>query len=93
MDQDIHEELLFARTLTTNTKGKTIFNVLKDDFTEKAITSTNIILAATDGVPAMVGRYRGFISHLKQYITGLFSIHCIIYRQHLVAKNLSARLH
>lgn len=37
MDQEIHKELLFARTLTTDTKGESIFNVLKDYFTEKAI--------------------------------------------------------
>lgn len=93
MDLQIHEELLFARTLTTDTKGESIFNVLKDYFTEKAIPLTNIISAATDGAPAMVGGYRGFLSHLKQYVPGLFAIHCVIYRQHLVAKNLSARLH
>jgi len=68
MDQEIHEELLFAKTLTTDTKGESIFNVLKDYFTEKAIPLTNIISAATDGAPAMVGRYRGFLSHLKQYV-------------------------
>lgn len=37
MDQEIHEELLFVRTLTTNTKGESIFNVLKNYFTEKTI--------------------------------------------------------
>ncbi|GBP82760.1 Protein ZBED8 [Eumeta japonica] len=46
---------------------------------------------ATDGAPAMVGRYRGFISHLKRIIPGLTAIHCIIHRQHLVAKHLSDR--
>ena len=34
MDQEIHEELLFARTLTTDTKCKSIFNVLRDYFIE-----------------------------------------------------------
>ncbi|VVC25087.1 Reverse transcriptase domain [Cinara cedri] len=99
MDQEIHEELLFARTLTTDTRSESIFNVLKDYFTDKAIPLTNIISAATDGAPAMVGRYRGFLSHLKPvykhktYVPELFAIHCVINRQHLVAKNLSARLH
>ncbi|GBP39620.1 SCAN domain-containing protein 3 [Eumeta japonica] len=51
-----------------------------------------IPLVATDGVPAMVGRYRGFISHLKRIIPGLTAIHCVIHRQHLVAKHLSERL-
>ncbi|KAJ8933142.1 hypothetical protein NQ318_006343 [Aromia moschata] len=57
MDQKIHEELLFARTLTTDTKGESIFNVFKDYFMEKAIPLSNIISVASDGAPAMVGRY------------------------------------
>lgn len=93
MDQEIHEEILFARTLTTDTKGESIFNVLRDYFMEKAIPLSNIMSVATDGAPAMVGRYRGFISHLKQNVPGVLAIHCVIHRQHLVAKNLSSRLH
>ncbi|GBP47010.1 Deformed epidermal autoregulatory factor 1 [Eumeta japonica] len=92
MEEEIHEELLFARTLETDTKGESIFNVLSNFFTEKSIPFTNIISVATDGVPAMVGRYRGFISHLKRIIPGLTAIHCVIHRQHLVAKHLSDRL-
>ncbi|GBP00788.1 hypothetical protein EVAR_71434_1 [Eumeta japonica] len=60
MGKEIHEELLFAKTLKTDTKGESIFYVLNDFFKEKS--------AATDGVPAMVGRYRGFLSHLKRII-------------------------
>ncbi|CAH1991094.1 unnamed protein product [Acanthoscelides obtectus] len=93
MNQEIYEELLFARTLITDTKGESIFYVLKDYFIEKAIPLSNIISVAIDGAPAMVGRYRGFISYLKQNVSGVLAIHCIIHRQHLVAKNLSVRLH
>ncbi|CAH1973665.1 unnamed protein product [Acanthoscelides obtectus] len=90
MNQEIYEELLFARTLITDTKGESIFHVLKDYFIEKAIPLSNIISVATDGAPAMVGRYRGFISYLKQNVSGVLAIHCVIHRQHLVAKNLSS---
>ncbi|CAH2013861.1 unnamed protein product [Acanthoscelides obtectus] len=93
MNQEIYEELLFARTLITDTKGESIFYVLKDYFLEKAIPLSNIISVATDRAPAMVGRYRGFISYLKQNVSGVLAIHCAIHRQHLVAKNLSVRLH
>lgn len=93
MGEEIHEELLFARTLKTDTKGESIFNVLSDFFKEKSIPLTNVISVATDGAPAMVGRYRGFISHLKRIIPEVTAIHCVIHRQHLVAKNLSDRLH
>ncbi|XP_044572949.1 SCAN domain-containing protein 3-like [Drosophila ananassae] len=93
MGEEIHEELLFARTLKTDTKGESIFAVLSDFFKEKSIPFTNVISVATDGAPAMVGRYRGFISHLKRIIPEVTTIHCVIHRQHLVAKNLSNRLH
>jgi hypothetical protein len=55
MDQIICEELLFARTLTTDNKGESTFNVLKDYFIDKEIPLSNIISVATEGSPAMVG--------------------------------------
>lgn len=58
-------------------------------FTEKSIPITNIISVETDGTSAMVGRYRWFIGHLKKIRTRLTAFHCVIYRQHFVAKNLS----
>ncbi|GFU99908.1 SCAN domain-containing protein 3 [Trichonephila clavipes] len=92
MDQEYHAEK-FARTLTTDTKGESIFNVLKEYLIENSIPLSNIISVATDGASAMVGRYRGFIGHLKQNVPGVLAIHCVIHRQHLVAKNLNGRLH
>lgn len=92
VEEDIHEELLLTRTLETDAKGESIFNVLSNFFTEKSIQFTNIISIATDGAPAMVGRYRGLISHLKRTVPGLTAIHCVIHRQHLVTKHLSDRL-
>lgn len=87
------EELLFARTLKTDTKGETIFKTLEDFFLQKEIPLTNILTIATDGAPAMVGRYKGLLAYMKKSVPGLLTIHCVIHRQHLVAKNLSERLH
>ncbi|CAH2011442.1 unnamed protein product [Acanthoscelides obtectus] len=53
MNQEIYEELLFARTLITDIKDESIFHVLKDYFIEKAIPLSNIISVATDGAPVM----------------------------------------
>ncbi|KAF2347657.1 hypothetical protein FHG87_021587, partial [Trinorchestia longiramus] len=58
-------------------------------FKERDIPTENIIACATDGAPALTGKYKGFLSHLKKAVPGVFTIHCIIHRQHLVAKNLS----
>lgn len=92
-DGNVRQEMLFARSLITDTKGESIFRVVKSYFEEKNIPLKHIISVATDGAPAMVGRHRGFIALLKKEIPDVIAVHCVIHRQHLVAKNLNARLH
>ena len=75
-----------------DTKGQTIFQALSDYLQNKSIPFTNIIACATDGAPAMVGRYRGFFSLLREKKPNLFTVHCVLHRQHLVAKRLNPRL-
>ena len=48
---------------------------------------------ATDGTPSMIGSHLGFIAHLKRAVPNVFSIYCVIHRQHLIAKHLSAIIH
>ncbi|XP_040581087.1 protein FAM200C-like [Lepeophtheirus salmonis] len=92
-DEKLVHELLFARQLITNTKGESVFDIVDNFFKEKKIPLTNILACATDGAPSMIGRYRGFISFLKKAVPGVLTVHCVIHRQHLVAKHLSGRLH
>ena len=91
-DGKIMEELLFCKCLETDPKGQTIFQTLSDYLQDKSISLTNIAACATDSASAMVGRYRGFSSLLRQKNPHLFTVHCVIHRQHLVAKRLSPRL-
>lgn len=92
MNEEIYEELPFAKNLTANTKGYLIFNVLKNYFSPKFILLLNIIAGAVNRAPAMFWRYNCFINYLKK-LPGVFVIHCVIHQQHLVATNLSTRLH
>jgi hypothetical protein len=92
-EEKICQELLFAKNLATDTKGESIFSIMNNFFQEKQIPLGNILSAATDGAPAMTGRHKGFIAHLKQAVPNVFAVHCVIHRQHLVAKNLNERLH
>ena len=46
-----------------------------------------------DGAPSMVGRHVGLITFFKKVNPKLFTIHCVIHRQHLVAKKISNHLH
>ena len=92
-NDEIREELLFSEFLTADTKASTIFKTVEKVFKDKQIPMSNVIACATDGAPAMIGRHRGFIQHMKTASPGILAIHCIIHRQHLVAKHLSAELH
>lgn len=84
----VNEEMLFIKFLLTDTTGETIFNRVKRYFDEKHIPVDNLIQIATDGTGATVGKYKGFISRMKEVAPHITSIHCIIHRQHLAAKCL-----
>jgi len=38
-----------------------------------------------DGAPAMVGRYRGFATLLKQLVVQVLTVHCMLHHHNLVA--------
>ncbi|KAF2345064.1 JmjC domain [Trinorchestia longiramus] len=89
-DSEVVQELLFAKQLETETRGESIFAAVELFFKERGIPMKNIIACATDGAPALTGKYKGFLSYLKKAVPGVFTIHCVVHRQHLVAKNLSS---
>uniref|UniRef100_A0A5S6R6E9 DUF4371 domain-containing protein n=1 Tax=Trichuris muris TaxID=70415 RepID=A0A5S6R6E9_TRIMR len=86
------EEMLVARRIRSDTKGLTMFGEVGNYFNEKNIPFQNLIACATDGAASMVGRYRGFIAHLKAVLPSVFTIHCVIHREHLVSKKLGSQL-
>ena len=79
-NDEIREELLFSESLTADTKGSTIYKTVENFFEDKRIPLTIVIACATDGAPAMIGRHRGFIQHMKTATPGIMAIHCIIHR-------------
>ena len=87
------EEMIFVISLPTDTQASSIFNAVKNFYEEQGIPMRNLLQCATDGAPAMVGKHRGFIALMKREIPELIAIHCVIHRQHLVARNLSPELH
>ena len=64
-ERHVCHELLFAKNVVSNTKGEFIFNTINRFFQEKEILFQNILSAATISAPAMTGRHKGFITHLK----------------------------
>ncbi|KAF2365106.1 Ribonuclease H-like domain [Trinorchestia longiramus] len=87
------DEFLFADYLETGSKGKTIFLCLKEYLNKLKIPFDNISAVLTDGAPAMVGCYRCFSVFLKGKVPTVYAVHCVLHRQHLVAKKLSGELH
>ena len=92
-DENLMEEFLFAKELETHTTGESVFQLVVGFFNEKEIPLTNIVSCATDGAPSMLSHHRGFIKYLKEAMPGVLTVHCVIHRQNLIAKNISGRLH
>ncbi|KII61146.1 hypothetical protein RF11_10021 [Thelohanellus kitauei] len=61
-------------------------------FLREKHSNGNILSAASDEAPTMIGSFRGCIASLKQDVPNFLAIHCVIHRQHLVSKNLNERL-
>uniref|UniRef100_A0A5S6Q6I3 DUF4371 domain-containing protein n=1 Tax=Trichuris muris TaxID=70415 RepID=A0A5S6Q6I3_TRIMR len=91
-DEHLMQECLLAKELKTDAKGHLIFRIVDEYFEEKKIPIKNMLAVATDGAPSMVGCHRGFVAYLKQMVTEVLAIHCVVHRQNLVAKYLSRRL-
>ena len=87
------EETIFAISLPADTWATTVFDAVEKFYEEKEIPMQNILQCAIDGAATMAGNHRGFIALIKKKILGLIATHCVIHRQHLVARNLRAELH
>ena len=61
-EDDIREEMLFIKSLPETTTGKDTFNEIMQYFNNKNIPLTNLINIASNGVAAMAGKVKGFIS-------------------------------
>lgn len=85
------EELLALLTLTITTKGEDIYNIVNKFFTDHDLSWDKIVEANVDGAPAMMGRLNGFNGLLSRHHPHVSINHCIIHRQALASKDLSAK--
>ncbi|XP_014781353.1 SCAN domain-containing protein 3 [Octopus bimaculoides] len=91
-EDDIKEEMLLIKSLSETTNGEDISNDIMQYFNDKNIPLTSLIDIASDGVAATTGKVKGFVSRMKSVAPYIFYIHCIIHRQHLVAKNIGGHM-
>ena len=72
----IRENFLFCKRLPVNTTGEEIFRVTSDYFEKKGLEWKNCISICTDGAAAMVGRYKGFVSRIREKQRDIIVTHC-----------------
>ncbi|XP_072394954.1 zinc finger BED domain-containing protein 5-like [Diabrotica undecimpunctata] len=81
------EELLDLRQLVTTT-GEDIFQQLKNVIEVNKVEWSKLDSVCTDGAPCMVGRLKGFVTLLENYLRRkVFKYHCIIHQKALCAKD------
>lgn len=88
MENEICEELLFSKSLTSNSRGQDIFMALSEFLEANEIPWTKIVGVCTDGAPSMVGSRIGFKELVKQKNASVIFTHCVIHRQALAARTL-----
>ena len=83
---------LFCKRLPVDTTGEEIFRVTSDCFEKKGLEWKNCISICTDGAATMVGRYKGFVSRIREKQRDIIVTHCFLHRETLVVKTLPADL-
>ena len=79
-------EFLLANHPKTDLDRDTIFSCLEGYLNKYNDPLMNITMVATDGAPAMVGRYTGFSGFLREKVPTVNTAHCVVHRQHLLSK-------
>ena len=87
----IREKFLFCKRLPVNTKGEEIFRVTSDYF-KKRLEWKNCTSICTDGAAAMVERYKGIVSRIREKQQDIVVTHCFLHRETPVVKTLPADL-
>lgn len=83
------EELIDMISLTSQTRGEDILKGIISSLETKEINLNNIISVATDGAPSMIGKYKGFVSLLREKLNHkIMTFHCIIHQEALCSQSL-----
>ena len=84
---EMYEELLSLETLSSNTTGKDICEIVVNMLRERNIDMSKIVSVTTDGAPNIVGRNVGFVKHFTEVVGHpILPFHCIKHQEVLCAK-------
>uniref|UniRef100_A0A8C5A3P1 DUF4371 domain-containing protein n=1 Tax=Gadus morhua TaxID=8049 RepID=A0A8C5A3P1_GADMO len=86
------EEFLFCKRLPERTTSAEIFKVIDAFFRENYISWAKCVALCTDGARAMAGLKSGLIALVRDVAPEVIWTHCMLHRESLVAKDMSAEL-
>ncbi|XP_078241910.1 SCAN domain-containing protein 3-like [Pogona vitticeps] len=89
--EDVHEDMLCALLLPTNTTAAELFKSLNDYMSGKLNWSFCVGIC-TDGAAAMTGRISGFSTRIKEVAPECESTHCVIHREMLASRKMPPEL-
>ncbi|XP_068240084.1 SCAN domain-containing protein 3-like [Palaemon carinicauda] len=81
-----------CKELKKTTTGNDIFSTLSEYLKSVGLTWQSCVGICTDGVPAMIGSIKGFLSLVKRENSSVITTHCFLHRKTLVAKTISNHL-
>lgn len=89
---EVKEELLFCKALSSHTTGEAIFDLVEQYFKEHDLTWTKCVNVCSDGARAMTASYKGFVSRVKDISPETTATHCILHREALAVKRIPKAL-
>jgi len=90
--EDIKEEFLFCKPLTTTTKAADVKKLVDDFFATNRLSWSNVSAVCSDGAPAMLGCKSGFAALVKADAPHIIVTHCVLHRHALASKTLPPKL-
>ena len=91
LQEDVHEDVLCALWLPTNTPAAELFKSLNDYVSGKLSWSV-YISTCMDGAAAVTGRLPGFTTRVKEVASECEPTHCVIHREMLASRKMSPEL-
>ena len=88
----IEEEMLFCRPLETTAKAEDVYHVVTSFFDDNGLQWEKLVGICTDGAPTMLGSQSGFIARIQQKSPNAVGTHCVIHREALASKTLTAAI-